>query len=200
MTAVGTLTRRMSAAGVVAGCLAALLAGCTSGDAKAVASPSPVVSKEPTPSPSPTVSEAEARKQANVEAAEKLVVDYNHDLDEAYHNHLKDWGDLVDYWGGDLRVQKIKDYTQDAQKGVYATGERVVAAQKVKDYAGDEGRETVRLSVCMDYTALTGFDADGTKVDVSGSPRRYVTEFLVGHQGGQSWTIDEIKPLPDEAC
>jgi hypothetical protein len=162
-------------------------------------------------SPSPTAKTPEQvaaeAKQANIEAATQMLVDYYAKASAIANNHYQGWEELQQYWGTPEVIDiKTQGLSQAVQAGRYTTGANRLASLEVTDYLSDDrmpGFERVSFRGCMDSSAVTGFNADGTKIvrDTTKNPNRIYVDYMVQHQGVDGlWTINTEDQHMDQPC
>lgn len=178
--------------------------GPGSSSPSASASPSPSVSEEaPTPSASPTT--PGQIKAQNIADAKARLVKYYETTAQVANNGYKDWeSELLPFWGRPQIWQPMSDLFEGYRTdGRYTTGAATVESMEVTEYRDDRsGFEDVALSACVDFSAVSNFDAKGREVQrADGAPIRYVLSYVMRHQGSNgSWTVHEEIPETEQAC
>ncbi|WP_277211449.1 hypothetical protein [Isoptericola croceus] len=165
-------------------------------------SPSPTVEDEPTPEPTPTLDEAEQLKQDNIDAAKQRIIDFRAAAAAVGAAGYEGWEDLEDYLSPDLWPFYADLYAEREDAGASSDGAGQAASMTVTDYQpSDAGLERVTIDVCIDASASRAYDGDGELIDRGDTPDRVVVEYVVVHNGPNTWwRIAEMKPRTDEKC
>ncbi|WP_277211446.1 hypothetical protein [Isoptericola croceus] len=157
---------------------------------------------EPTPEPTPTLDEAEQLKQDNIDAAKKRIIDFSAAAAAVGAAGYEGWEELEDYLSLDLWPFYADLYAEGEAAGAYSDGAGQAASMTVTGYQpSDAGLERVTIDVCIDRSASRAYDGDGELIDRGDTPDRVVVEYVVVHNGPNTWwRIAEMKPRTDEKC
>lgn len=164
------------------------------------ASPSAV---EAGPSPSPTT--PEELKAKNIAEAKARLVEYYATTAEVANAGYVDWeAKLLPFWGHpDIWQPLSARYSQLAEQGFYTTGAASISSIEVTSYLPSEtATEEVGVNVCVDFTAVTSYDALGNPIPRDASiPTRYRFVNVIRHQGPDSaWTMNSEVAHPEQPC
>lgn len=153
------------------------------------------------PTTEPTTEDAQA---VNIEAAKQALLDYNTLANEVSAAGFGGWQDeLIFYWGTPEIANPLAAYYRTAaDAGQRTEGSSVVASMEVTEYVEDPtgaGHEQVRITYCLDNSAVTTYDSAGAPLPKS-TPPRFEWDTLLQRQDSGRWTINEETPHVDRIC
>jgi hypothetical protein len=177
--------------------------GSSSPSASISASPSPSASPAPTASPKPTT--PEQIKAKNIADAKARLVEYYDTTAQVANSGYQGWRQtLVPFWGSfAIRDAMSVAYTQNANAGQYTTGAAEIESADVTSYKGaDGGFEEIGLEVCVDFSDVRTFEADGDPVErKAGTPTRFYLDYVMRHHGQNgAWAINAEERHVERAC
>lgn len=183
--------------------LGLLLTACTPTDEPSPTPSATTASPTESPSPTPTETITPDPQTANIEEARQTVVDYIAVVNTVAQNSYATWTDLLPFWGAPAVTNPQSAVMQAEQAdGSYMEGEVVLQNLTVVEYIADPtgtGYEQVRVDYCLDYSARTLHNADGSIMENQTLPR-FMWSGLLQHQGGERWSFIELTAQRDVAC
>jgi hypothetical protein len=167
------------------------------------ASESPSSPPPPRASPKPTT--PEQIKAKNIADAKARLVEYYETTAQVANNGYQDWEQrLSKFWGHPTIAASLATvYEESAKSGQYTTGAASVESLNVTRYEPDDARfERVTMDVCIDFSDVETFEANGAKIPRSeGVPTRYIFTYVMLHQGvGGVWTVNDEERHVGRAC
>lgn len=177
--------------------------GSSSPSASVSASVSPSASSSPKASPKPTT--PEQIKAKNIADAKARLVEYYETTATVANSGYQGWEQkLSKFWGHPTIAASLETvYEESARSGQYTTGAARVESSKVLKYEPDDASfERVTLDVCIDFSEVKTFEANGTEIARSeGVPTRYTFTYVMLHQGVDGvWTVNDEERNVGRAC
>jgi len=186
---------------LVAGLLAVTLAG-TGCSPSAPEPRESAQSESPTATPTPTVDPVEAKKQADIAAAQATLTEFFEASNVVGEGGYADWSPMSPLVGGDLRPTLISINDDRRAAGARQTGRSTVESVEVVGYEpGQEGGggEQVQLEACIDNTNRKILLPDGSSDTRRTDPMRIVITYTV--QNNETfWTVNSLVVDPNRTC